>query len=46
MYFLSEHFRSESNSEPVRWNIRGNFLRKLFTGTARKLFLQKTHFNL
>ena len=28
MYSLSECFRSESNSEPLRWNIRWIFLRK------------------
>ena len=38
MYSLSECFRSEWNSEPLRWNTRWNFLRKLFTVAARELF--------
>ena len=34
-------FRSESNSELLRWNIRWIFLQKLFTGTTRQLFRKK-----
>ena len=41
MYFLSKCFRSELNSEPLRWNIRWIFLQKLFRGAARQLFFLK-----
>ena len=43
MYSLSECFRSKSNSEPLRWNIRWIFLQKLFRGAPRQLFLQMLH---
>ena len=36
-------FRSESNSELLRWNIRWIFLQKLFTGATRQLFRKKLH---
>ena len=42
MNSLLECFRSESNSEPLRWNIRWIFLRKLLTATARQLFSLKS----
>ena len=42
MNSLPECFRSESNSEPLRWNIRWIFLRKLLTATARQLFSLKS----
>ena len=42
MYLLYECFRSDSNSEPLRWNIRWIFLQKLFGGAARQLSLGKT----
>ena len=32
MYFLSECFRSESDSESLRWNIRRIFLQKIVQG--------------
>ena len=41
MYSLSECFRSESNSEPLKWNIRRIFLQKLFRDAPRQLFLLK-----
>ena len=44
MYSLSECLRSESNSEPPKWNIRWILLRKLFSGAARQLFCKKLHF--
>ena len=43
MYSLSQSFRSESNSEPLRWNIRWIFLRKLFSATTRPFFRKKLH---
>ena len=41
MYSLSECFRSESNSEPLKWNIRRIFFQKLFRDAPRQLFLLK-----
>ena len=35
MYLLYECFRSDSNSEPLRWNIRWIFLQKLFGGAVQ-----------
>ena len=41
MYSLSECFGSESNSEPLKWNIRRIFFQKLFRDAPRQLFLHK-----
>ena len=43
MYSLSEYFRSELNSEPLRWNIRRIFLQTLFRSAAHCYFCKKVH---
>ena len=42
MYSLSECFRSESNSETLRWKIRWIFLRKLFTYGRSTIFVKNS----
>ena len=43
MYSLSEYFRSELNSEPLRWNIRRIFLQTLFRSATHCYFCKKVH---
>ena len=43
MYSLSVWFRSKSNSEPLRWNIRWIFFSKIAHGYSPSTIFVKNH---